>query len=72
MTKIIDADGHIVEPRTFWQDYVEPDIANGCRASLKMRTELIVSLLETESPQTVFILLPRCAYPEGWRNRADE
>jgi uncharacterized protein len=24
MTKIIDADGHIVEPRTFWQDYVEP------------------------------------------------
>ena len=22
MTKIIDADGHIVEPRTFWQDYV--------------------------------------------------
>jgi predicted TIM-barrel fold metal-dependent hydrolase len=23
MTKIIDADGHIVEPRTFWQDYVE-------------------------------------------------
>ena len=24
MTKIIDADGHVVEPRTFWQDYVEP------------------------------------------------
>ena len=24
MTKIIDADGHIVEPRTFWQDYVDP------------------------------------------------
>jgi len=24
MTKIIDADGHIVEPRTFWQDYIEP------------------------------------------------
>src|SRR6266699_5894323 len=23
MTRIIDADGHIVEPRTFWQDYVE-------------------------------------------------
>jgi uncharacterized protein len=23
MTKIIDADGHIVEPRTFWDDYVE-------------------------------------------------
>jgi predicted TIM-barrel fold metal-dependent hydrolase len=23
MTKVIDADGHIVEPRTFWQDYVE-------------------------------------------------
>lgn len=25
MTKIIDADGHIVEPRTFWNDYVEPE-----------------------------------------------
>ena len=24
MAKIIDADGHIVEPRTFWDDYVEP------------------------------------------------
>ncbi|MGH7840647.1 MAG: amidohydrolase family protein [Candidatus Binataceae bacterium] len=24
MTRIIDADGHIVEPRTFWNDYVEP------------------------------------------------
>jgi predicted TIM-barrel fold metal-dependent hydrolase len=24
MTKIIDADGHIVEPRSFWNDYVEP------------------------------------------------
>src|SRR4029453_17826334 len=24
MNKIIDADGHIVEPRTFWQDYIEP------------------------------------------------
>jgi hypothetical protein len=23
MAKIIDADGHIVEPRTFWNDYVE-------------------------------------------------
>src|SRR5262249_20304501 len=23
MTKIIDADGHIVEPRAFWKDYVE-------------------------------------------------
>ena len=24
MTKIIDADGHIVEPRNFWQEYIEP------------------------------------------------
>jgi hypothetical protein len=24
MTKVIDADGHIVEPHTFWQDYIEP------------------------------------------------
>ena len=24
MAKIIDADGHIVEPRTFWQDYIDP------------------------------------------------
>ena len=24
MTKIIDADGHIVEPRALWQEYIEP------------------------------------------------
>src|SRR5260370_36594356 len=24
MTRIIDADGHIVEPRALWQDYAEP------------------------------------------------
>ena len=24
MTRIIDADGHIVEPRTLWEDYAEP------------------------------------------------
>ena len=24
MSQIIDADGHIVEPRSFWQEYVEP------------------------------------------------
>jgi len=24
MTKIVDADGHIVEPRNFWQEYIEP------------------------------------------------
>ena len=25
MARIIDADGHVVEPRTLWQDYVEPE-----------------------------------------------
>ena len=25
MARIIDADGHIVEPPTLWQDYVEPE-----------------------------------------------
>jgi predicted TIM-barrel fold metal-dependent hydrolase len=25
MSKVIDSDGHIVEPRSFWQDYVEPE-----------------------------------------------
>lgn len=25
MTRIIDADGHIVEPRTLWEDYAEPE-----------------------------------------------
>ncbi len=25
MPRIIDADGHVVEPRTLWQDYVEPE-----------------------------------------------
>ncbi len=29
MTKIIDADGHIVEPRTFWQGYIEPRFRAG-------------------------------------------
>jgi len=24
MTKIIDSDGHIVEPRSFWSDYIDP------------------------------------------------
>ena len=24
MTRIIDADGHIVEPRALWDDYAEP------------------------------------------------
>ena len=24
MTRIIDADGHIVEPRSLWEDYAEP------------------------------------------------
>lgn len=28
MTKVIDADGHIVEPHTFWQDYIEPRFCN--------------------------------------------
>ena len=23
MTRVIDADGHIVEPRSFWPDYIE-------------------------------------------------
>jgi len=24
ITRIIDADGHIVEPRALWEDYAEP------------------------------------------------
>ena len=25
MARIIDADGHIVEPRKLWEEYVEPE-----------------------------------------------
>ena len=25
MARIIDADGHIVEPRELWEEYVEPE-----------------------------------------------
>ena len=27
MTQIIDADGHIVEPRALWEEYTEPRFA---------------------------------------------
>ena len=27
MARIIDADGHIVEPRKLWEEYVEPNSA---------------------------------------------
>ena len=32
MARIIDSDGHIVEPRTFWNDYVEDQISRPAAA----------------------------------------
>ena len=28
MPQIIDSDGHIVEPRTVWEEYTDPRFAN--------------------------------------------
>ena len=39
--KVIDADGHILEPVDLWDNYMDPNIARGRRACLRIPTAKI-------------------------------
>jgi hypothetical protein len=67
MAEIIDADGHIVEPRTFWNDYVEPQYRERLPRIIKDSDGIDRFALGDRSQRTTPTHLRRCAFQEASR-----
>jgi hypothetical protein len=63
MVKIIDADGHIVEPRAVWEEYVEAQFRDRMPRLAKDSEGVDRFARGSKLRLLVSIFRPRCAYP---------